>query len=73
MEYKKEDFPKKAIYRKPKNRIPFLTDFEDGEEVQFMCFHSRPASLSEGYAYYESTNGDYKHNLVNIKKLEAIK
>lgn len=35
MEYKKEDFPQKAIYRQPSNVIPFITDFEDGQEVMF--------------------------------------
>ena len=35
-EYTKEDFPKKAIYRRSKNRIYFMTDFKDGEMVEFI-------------------------------------
>ncbi len=74
MEYKKEDFPKRAIYRKPENRIPFLTDFEDGEEVEFYYFANRPAAISEGLAFYKSSKLDknWKYNLVNIRELEPI-
>lgn len=70
--YSKEDFPKKAIYRKPKNRIAFLTDFEDGEEIEFYRFASRPNSWKEGIAFYQSVTGKFKYNLVNIKDLEEI-
>lgn len=70
--YNKEDFPKKAIYRKPKNRIAFLTDFGDGEEIEFDRFASRPNSWKEGLAFYRSTTDMFKCNLVNIKDLEEI-
>lgn len=69
-EYAKEDFPKKAIYRKPKNRIPFTTDFKDGETVEFYSFISRPNAWKEGLSYYMSEDGMFK--LVNIKDLEQV-
>ncbi len=71
-EYKKEDFPIKAIYRKPKERIPFCTDFQDGEEIEFYRFSCRPNAWKEGLAEYQSVNGAWKYNLVNIKDLEII-
>lgn len=70
--YNKEDFPKRAIYRVPKNRIPFLTDFEDGEEIEFYRFISRPNAWKEGLAQYKSVNGKFNYNLINIKDLEKI-
>lgn len=57
MEYKKEDFPQKAIYRQPSNVIPFITDFEDGQEVMFFGYHDRPNAFKEGLAFYKSING----------------
>lgn len=69
-EYTKEDFPKKAIYRKPKNRIPFTTDFKDSETVEFYGFIGRPNAWKEGLAYYMSEDGMFK--LVNIKDLEQV-
>lgn len=70
--YNKEDFPKKAIYRKPKNRIAFLTDFKDGDEIEFYRFASRPNSWKEGLAFYKSETDKFKYKLVNIKDLEEI-
>lgn len=70
MEYKKEDFPKNAIYRKPANRIPFVTDFEDGEEVEFLSFLDRPNAWKDGYVKYKSKYGEPKCNLINIRDLE---
>ena len=69
MEYRKEDFPKSAIYRKPSNRVPFETDFKDGEEVEFLSFIDRPNAWKDGYAWYKSKKGLFKRNLVNIKDL----
>lgn len=70
MEYKKEDFPKSAIYRKPSNRVHFETDFEDGEEVEFLSFLDRPNAWKDGYARYKSKKGQFKCNIINIKDLE---
>ena len=72
MEYKKEEFPKKAIYRKPKKRIPFETDFEDGQEVEFFNFLDRPNAWKDGYARYKSKCGEFKCSLINIRDLEVI-
>lgn len=72
-EYEKEDFPQRAIYRKPKNRIASISDFSDGEEVEFYRFISRPNAWKEGLAEYQSVNGKFNYNLVNIKNLEKIK
>nr|DAL45586.1 MAG TPA_asm: hypothetical protein [Caudoviricetes sp.] len=69
-EYVKEDFPKKAIYRKPKNKIPFVTDFKDGEMVEFYDFIGRPNAWKEGLAYYIGKDGVFK--LINIKDLERV-
>ena len=69
-EYVKEDFPKKAIYRKPKNRIPFVTNFKDGEMVEFYDFIGRPNAWKEGLAYYIGEDGMFK--LINIKDLEQV-
>lgn len=70
MEYKKEDFPQRAIYKKPSDRIAFITDFEDGEEVEFYRFICRPNAWKEGLAEYQSVNGHWKYNLINIKDLK---
>lgn len=69
--FTREDFPKVAIYRKPKNRIAFSTDFKDGEIVEFKYFHERPNSYEEGLAFYKGEN--LTTNLINIKDLEEIK
>lgn len=73
MEYKKEDFPIKAIYRKPSNRIAFITDFKNGEEIEFYRFVCRPNAWKEGVAEYRSVNNKTKYNLINIKELEEIR
>lgn len=67
--YRKEDFPKKAIYRRRKNVIPFATDFKDGEVLEFYDFPLRPNAWKEGLAIY--TNG-WAYKLVNIIDLEPI-
>lgn len=72
LEYRKEDFPKRAIYRKPVNRIPFSTDFKDGEVVEFYGFIDKPNAWKEGLAKYKSCSGKFKCKLVNIKDLEQI-
>lgn len=71
MQYRKEDFPKNAIYRKLSNRIPFETDFEDGEEVEFLSFLDIPNAWKDGYARYVGRGGKFKSNIVNIRDLET--
>jgi hypothetical protein len=66
----KIDFPKKAIYQRKDNRFYGVTDFEDGEEIEFYCYCQRPSASAIGNAFYINKAG---HNtLVNIKDLIAI-
>lgn len=69
-EYNKEDFPTRAFYRKSSDVIPFITDFKDGEIVEFSHWCDRPNSYKEGLAWYYSKQTG--HNLINIKNLEKI-
>lgn len=64
------NFPVKAIYHKPENVIPFITDFKDGEEITFWWNCEKPSSCALGYAYYSNKQG--QKNLVNIKNIIAI-
>ena len=62
-------FPEVAVYRRKKNRVYFISDFEDGEVIQFFSFTDRRSSTDEGYAFYI---GGTLPRIVNIKELEAL-
>lgn len=67
------EFPQKAIYQRRENRIYFLGDFEDGEEIEFAYTTGSPYANSIGNAFYRSCNPKYyRVNLVNIKDLQII-
>lgn len=67
------DFPQKAIYKRRKDRMYFLGDFKDGEEIEFSHTTGRPSATAMGNAFYRSSNTkDYRVNLVNIKDLKPI-
>lgn len=50
--------------------ITFVTDFEDGEEVEFLSFLDRANAWKDGYVKYKSKYGEPKCNLINIRDLE---
>lgn len=47
------DFPKKAIYKRKKNRIYFMTNFKDGEIIEFAHTKGKPSSTAMGNAFYK--------------------
>lgn len=65
-------FPKKAKYKRFKNRIYFLGDFEDGEIIEFAHFCEKPSADAIGNVFYRSEKEQWKKHLVNIEELEAI-
>ena len=66
------DFPQRAIYKRRKERIYFLGDFEDGEEIEFAYTTGRPSATAIGNAFYKSRNPkNYRVNLVNIEELQT--
>ena len=67
------EFPKRARYKRRKDRIYFLGDFEDGEEIEFAYFPDKPSAKAVGNAFYSGLNEKWRVNLVNIKDLEEIR
>lgn len=68
----KIDFPKKGVYKRVKNRIYFLGDFEDGEEIEFAYSCGKPSSTAIGNAWYKSCNDKYyRCNLINVKEISS--
>ena len=47
-------FPKVAFFKRNKNRVYLISDFEDGERVDFNCKCQSNASTVKGYAWYSS-------------------
>lgn len=64
------DFPMKAKYKRDKNRLYFVNDFEDGEEIEFYYLTNKPNASSKGYAWYRSVNNPSKTMLININRGE---
>ncbi len=53
MDFVKIEFPLKAKYKREENRVYFLDDFKDGEEIEFAHFHSKPSVKGDGCAIYK--------------------
>lgn len=64
------DFPAKAKYKRSKNRIYFITDFQDGEEIEFFWNCDKPNSCAKGYAFYMSKDANFK--MIHISEIESI-
>lgn len=64
------DFPAKAKYIRRENRIYFVGDFEDGEEITFAWMCESPSANAFGNAFYYSPSKGYK--LTNIKDVVSI-
>lgn len=69
---RKINFPKRAKYKRDKNRIYFADDFNDGEQLEFVYHCTKPSAKAIGNAWYKSLeNGRPKTpRLINIKELE---
>jgi hypothetical protein len=64
-------YPIKAKYKRNANRIYFIGDFEDGEELKFAYKCLKPSADGIGNVWYESCKTGHV-KLVNIKELEEI-
>lgn len=64
------NFPAKAKYKRSKNRIYFLGDFQDGEEIDFFWACDKPNACAKGYAFYMGK--DATSNLIHISEIESI-
>lgn len=63
------EFPKKAKYKRDENRIYFMDDFKDGEEIKFAYKCDKPSANAIGNAWYRSCESG-NVNLINIKDLD---
>lgn len=70
MDYKNVDFPVRARYKRKDNRIYFVTDFEDGEELEYYGKVEKPSSNAMGYRYYKNSKGNIR--LTHYTDLEVI-
>lgn len=68
MDYRKVEFPLKAKYKRHKCRIYFVTDFKDGEELEYYGKVEKPASNAKGYRWYKNSQGKIK--VVHYNDLE---
>ena len=68
MDYKNVEFPLKAKYKRHKNRIYFVTDFGDGEEIEYDGKVEKPSANAQGYRYYINSRG--KSRVVHYEDLE---
>lgn len=67
----KFNYPLKAKYKRFSNRIYFMTDFENGEEIEFAYRCEKPSAEGLGNVWYKSCKTGYI-NLVNVKELEEL-
>jgi hypothetical protein len=64
------EFPLKAHYKRFNNRIYFVNDFKDGEEIEFFWSTEKPSACAIGNAFYKNKKGN--SNLINFKELIPI-
>jgi hypothetical protein len=64
----KHDYPLKARYKRFDNRIYFVGDFEDNEEIEFAYMCEKPNACAIGNVWYKGKAGIPK--LINIKELK---
>jgi hypothetical protein len=64
-------YPQKSKYKRSPNRIYFLGDFQDGEEIEFAYKCEKPSADAIGNVWYKSCKNGYM-NLINIKELEEV-
>lgn len=61
-------FPMYAKFKRFDNRIYFVDDFEDNENIEFYWICSKPSACACGNAWYKGSNGISK--LINIKEIK---
>jgi len=64
------DFPAKVKFKRRKNRIYTIMDFDDGEEIELFSSAGVPSSCAAGYAMYMSNDKGIR--LTHINDLEDI-
>ena len=60
-------FPMNARFKRKDNRIYFVGDFEDGEEITFDTMCSKPSACGYGNAWHKGTTGTAK--LIHITEV----
>ena len=68
--YSNYDFPLKAKYVRHKNRLYFITDCEDGEELTYYGRVDKPSSNAMGYRYYKDSKGQIR--LIHINDIVEV-
>lgn len=70
IDYRKVEFPLKAKYVRHENRIYFITDWQDGEELTYYGKADKPNSNAKGYRFYRDSKGNIK--LVHYNDIVGI-
>ena len=67
MDYRNYEFPLKAKYVRHENRIYFITDCEDGEELTYVGKCEKPIANANGYREYKDSRGRVR--LIHINEI----